>query len=332
MIANPTTLILGAGASAPIYPIGSALREQVISGSGAKPYELYLNENGERDEVQREKYRYQTLKERFRASYIVSIDAFLAEPENQPLAEEGHIAIAAALLPCEAKDRYPDWYASLFNAIRFRADGVRMSKLKVVTFNYDLSLEHFLFHAFKNAYALSNIDARTMFNENVEIIHVYGDLGELTELSEAAKAREYGIKPTFGAMVKASKRIKIIGRHDQTKDAFEKAFQAIRDAAFVAILGYGFDPMNNENLRLQEAVADRFPFATGFGMGSGARARLTSLAHHSSMIMGGKSETVKDFLEEIDFLRWINEPGVHARDYARRIMKVFEKGTLPYVR
>jgi hypothetical protein len=333
MIANPTTLILGAGASAPIYPIGSALRDQIISGSGAKPYELYLNEYARhRHEVQLENNRYQTLKERFRASYIVSIDAFLAEPENQQLVKEGHIAIAAALLPCESKDRYPDWYASLFNAIRFRDDGVRMSKLKVVTFNYDLSLEHFLFHAFKNAYGLSNADARKMFSVNVEIIHVYGDLGELVEFSDGAHAREYGIKPGLGTIVKASERIKIIGRHDQTREAFEKAFQAIRDAKFVAILGYGFDPLNNENLRLQEAVADRFPFATGFGMGSGARARLTTLAHNSSMIMGGKGEAVKEFLEEIDFLRWINEPHVQARDSARRIMKVFEKGMLPYTR
>lgn len=333
MIANSTTLILGAGASAPIYPTSTELRPKIISGAGAAPYESYLESSHEDHDSGRERNYYAALKERFKRSHVTSIDAFLAEPENSPLVEVGHIAIAAALLPCESREEYPDWYPALFNAIRFRDNTERREKLRVVTFNYDLSLEFFVFYAFQNAYALTAEAARDMFHANVEVIHVYGELGELRELSDAQGARDYGADPDrLGPIINASKRIKVIGRHDETKDAFERAFLAIRNASFIAILGYGFDPLNNKNLRLQEAVADKFPFATGFGMGSGARARLNSLAHQSRMLMGAKTETVRAFLDETDFFSWINEPGAQARDVSRNIMKVFEHGSLPYTR
>jgi hypothetical protein len=333
MIANPTTLILGAGASAPVYPTGAELRDRIISGAGAKPYERYFQNAQEGHNAGFEEARYAQLKARLQRSHITSVDAFLAEPENAKLAEVGHIAIAAALLPCEARDKFPDWYPALFNAIRFRGVDERTEKLRVITFNYDLSLEFFLFHAFQNAYGLTAEQAREVFNASVEIIHVYGELGELRELSDSNKARDYGADlDMLGPIINASARIKLIGRHDETKDAFVKAFDAIRNASFVAILGYGFDALNNQNLRLQEAVANKHPFATGFGMGSGARSRLNSLAHQSRMLMGSKTETVKAFLDETDFLSWINVPHAKASDVSRNIMKVFEHGWLPYTR
>jgi hypothetical protein len=67
-------------------------------------------------------------------------------------------------------------------------------------------------------------------------------------------------------------------------------------------------------------------------MGSGARSRLNSLAHQSRMLMGSKTETVKAFLDETDFLSWINVPHAKASDVSRNIMKVFEHGWLPYTR
>ncbi|MDR3406164.1 MAG: hypothetical protein P4L99_27000 [Chthoniobacter sp.] len=336
MIANSTTLILGAGASQPLgYPTGAELRQKIIDGIGIEPYLDAQRRIAAQDfgnsSIKIETYN--RFKNRFRRSHVLSIDAFLAESENAQYSEVGTVAIAAALLTCEYPQRDPDWYADLFNAIRFRADDERRFPLKIVTFNYDVSLEFVLFHAFMNTYDLSVEKTRVMFRENVEIIHVYGDLGKLTELSESNDGRIYGENLAIAKpIIDASLRIHIIGRDKVTQEAFAKAFEAISSATFVAILGYGFDRLNNSNLRLQQAVAAKHPFATGFGMGCGARARLTSLAHQSSMVMGGKRETVREFLHETDLLRWINEPGATAASVSKGMKKVFENSILPYAR
>src|SRR6266566_2333634 len=130
MIANSTTLVLGAGASAPVYPTSTELRSKIISGFGAGPYESYLKNSPDGHDSGFEKDRYATLKARFQRSHVTSIDAFLAEPENSVLTNVGHIAIAAALLPCESREQYPDWYPALFNAIRFRDNSDRREKLR----------------------------------------------------------------------------------------------------------------------------------------------------------------------------------------------------------
>ena len=120
MIANATTLILGAGASAPTYPVGAELLQK-IAGS-------YLKGSAR-----------ERLAVRLSRSMLSSVDAFLAEPGNSDLVEEGKAALAEALLPCERKEP-PAWYALLFNAIRVEKSAQYSKQLKVVTFNYDLSL------------------------------------------------------------------------------------------------------------------------------------------------------------------------------------------------
>jgi hypothetical protein len=84
VIANSTTLILGAGASAPVYPTGVELRKKIISGFGAEAYEQYLK-SSLRHEDEEEMALYDGLRRRFNASHIVSIDFFgwINEPHAQ---------------------------------------------------------------------------------------------------------------------------------------------------------------------------------------------------------------------------------------------------------
>lgn len=330
MIANATTLILGAGASAPLgYPVGSQLRTDIIKGTSPE-YLRYLH----RESHGLSKFStYEEMIYRFKESHVASIDAFLAEPENQRFADIGRGAIASALIGYENPQCDPDWYFDLFNAIRFRSDPKRTHKLKVVTFNYDLSLEFFLINAFKHTYGLSNEDAREAFDSNIEVNHVYGDLGILSDFSKVGDARAYGVHDgSVRAILTAIHRIHIIGRHDHRKEAFQNAFEAISTAEFVAILGYGFDQLNNENLQLQKAIGGKQPFATGFGIGCGGRARLSLITEASGMVMGSKTEGVRAFLEETDFLRWINEPGATAQTVTGLIGHVFVTSILPYRR
>ena len=106
MLANSTTLIVGAGASVPLkYLTGAELRAWIIEGRA-------MDENwGEESTVDQKR-----LSWRLRRSLIPSIDAFLAEDENQDLRAWGVLCIAGTLLPFEAlkKEDPPAWLRMVF--------------------------------------------------------------------------------------------------------------------------------------------------------------------------------------------------------------------------
>src|SRR4051812_20201880 len=125
MLANPTTLIVGAGASVELgYPTGAQLRDWIIEQRGME------GDWGPEAELERKR-----LEWRFRESLIPSIDAFLAEEANADLRRWGVSAIAGALLPCEdlKKSKPPAWLRMVFNAVRGKRDQDHSHILKIVT-------------------------------------------------------------------------------------------------------------------------------------------------------------------------------------------------------
>lgn len=312
MIANPTTLILGAGASVPFgYPTGAELRQQIIQRVGT-------NYNDP---------KYDELLERFRWSLISSIDAFLAEKENRHLQDIGRVAIVAALVQAEQRAQKEDWYEQLFNAIRGRKSKERPHPLRIVTFNYDRSLEHFLFQAFKNAYRLSVSEAREMFKESIDIIHVYGDIGALPELDpEEPSARSYGTQVKHADYIAASKRIHIVERADQSAD-FLMAREKIATATFLGILGFGYDQTNVENLNLPKIANEKRTFSTGFNLGYGMRAWIREVGL-GDVFIGRETDDVKTFLHNSGFLQWANTVGKTPHQMQESISRYFENKKL----
>lgn len=310
MLANSTTLIVGAGASVPLdYPTGAELRDWIIEGRGM---DGDWGADGEADQ--------RKLNWRLRRSLIPSIDAFLAEKENEDLHAWGIKCIAAALLPCEAlkKEEPPAWLRMVFNAIRGRKDQDHQHPLKIVTFNYDLSIEYFLFHAFLASYKLNQEDARRMFEESVQIMHVYGQLGQIIELGGG---RDYGGDVTQGTISLASRDLKIIGRAPEDP-IFNDAHTAISEAEFLGILGFGYDPTNVANLRLHERIAPKYAYSTGFNMGYGMRAWMRSV-RLPSITIGSSKDDVAAFLHNSAFFQWANTPGKTSVDMNNAIHKHF---------
>ena len=69
------------------------------------------------------------------------------------------------------------WYNYLWKKIYEGVIRNNLSKLTFITFNYDRSLEHFLYTRLINLLNLKDDDAIKLFNESVVIHHVYGQLG-----------------------------------------------------------------------------------------------------------------------------------------------------------
>ncbi|MEI9895266.1 MAG: hypothetical protein WDN28_15585 [Chthoniobacter sp.] len=301
MIANKTTLIVGAGASVDLdYPTGVQLKDWIVDGRGI------TNNYGDEGIADRKKLTW-----RLKRSLIPSIDAFLAEEENADLRAWGVICIAAALLPCESlkKSAPPQWLQMLFNAIRGRKTEQRQEKLKIVTFNYDLSIEFFLFHAFLAAYKLSSQEARKAFEESVEVIHVYGHLGQIMEFGGN---REYGAPVETYTINDAKNNLVIIGRKPEDP-LFTAAQAAIAEAEFIAILGFGYDETNVANLRMVDLTKSKFILSTAYDMGVGMRGWINHMGI-KNVLFGMPQDDVTQFLHRSAFFRWANTPGMKAEE------------------
>ena len=186
MITVPTVFILGAGASIPYgLPSGHALKLKILDQLNAsnEPCCGAVIQRGYNIDIIRKFTN--DLK-----SPDLSIDAFLEHrSEYQAI---GKLAIAWILLNSENKallhDRWWDrgwlhspkvdeavknsnWYGHLFNLLSPSLEDFRKNKLFIITFNYDRSIEQYLFEGLKRKYGLKDKECvRTSKNP---IIHVH---------------------------------------------------------------------------------------------------------------------------------------------------------------
>ena len=71
-----------------------------------------------------------------------------------------------------------DWYEYLSERLNPSFDEFEHNKLSIVTFNYDRSLEHYLFTSLRKWHRRSVDDCIEKFAK-LPIIHVYGQLGKI---------------------------------------------------------------------------------------------------------------------------------------------------------
>lgn len=243
MIETPTVLVLGAGASMPYgFPSGGGLKDRILdiqNTSGAKQiYELGFDA-GELGSFQR----------RFQASHLASIDRFLQHcPDYSPL---GKSCIAACIRANEqqflgkfldSSAALNDWYPLLWNAIADVSENdFHRNRLKIITFNYDRSLEIFLSFAYASTYGIELAPASFKLRQTVEILHVYGDLGALTTADH--DCFKLGIEMTPRHLQACQESIRVIGDRVQVTTR-EKCGQLISRAGVVCFLGFGFAAEN----------------------------------------------------------------------------------------
>lgn len=133
-----------------------------------------------------------------------SIDGYLNRHQDQELVQQcGKLAIAQVILESEnGCDMYVDlsaphklsfrdaakvrqsWFQQLWSILEagiIRSKNLEsiFDKLNVITFNYDRTLEHFLFMGMQQAYHLPEKDAAAIINAKLDIDHVYGQVANL---------------------------------------------------------------------------------------------------------------------------------------------------------
>lgn len=298
MIDTQTVLILGAGASkeAGGFPGGQELLHNICVGlaDGPNLLNLRLRDLGYKP-VEIDAFRKQLIQ-----SNCASVDAFLQRRDD--LLDIGKSAIAVELLKCEQKSEMtegklcategklfatdPDkyhWYKYLLE--KLDSDGFDRftdNKLTIVTFNYDRSLEHFLFRSLMSRHNKHGTPSEcAQMISTIPIVHVYGSLGELDWKSNGNDdAIEYGATPNMERIRHCIGSIRIIGEGDATAagdPAFKMAREYIGAARKVVFLGFGYHKANVSRLQL-DTVLKKTPVVEGtsFGMTSLQRSKLES--------------------------------------------------------
>lgn len=274
IIKKNTVFVLGAGASAPFgYPTGNELTQKICYDSQPLGIaKLLTTENDERVDVEQTIIR---LRQNFERSGKQSIDLFLKDsPEYKNLGKQ---IIASILLPKENEDRLFDrknennWYLPFWNMIDHSFENIDKHDLHFITFNYDRSLEHFLFTALYNSYSgkISSDKCAAKIN-STDIIHAYGCLAHLPWQDSFGEARAYTPNAVSRNDLEGSvNNLFLLGeeRENQQQSAkLDKIKKIMAKATFIYFIGFSFDEENLNILGDDFKNAD-YIWGTSFGLG-----------------------------------------------------------------
>ncbi len=263
MVDIETVLVLGAGASKAFgFPTGEELVKRIcLLLSQEQYFDIYYQTAGQYSPEMAEQFP-NVLK---RANPL-SVDAWLEH--NPKYIEVGKVAIVIALLGYEKEsDLYPqnNWYQLLFKRLDGPFEEFQNNKLSIITFNYDRSLEQYLFETFRYTHTEKNEkECKEKLNQ-LRIVHVYGSMGRLEGQFESAKHLlpivSYGNKLDRNRIILAAKSIHIIPRKQpqglldvvQTSisDGFKEAQKLIAGADALYFLGFGYNQTNMERLGIE---------------------------------------------------------------------------------
>lgn len=287
MIEN-VVFVLGAGASCPYgFPSGRELRKQICS-SYVSDCKLYLRAKKVPEPlISQELNKAKRFVDKFRKSSTSSIDLFIAR--NPEFSMEGKRAIIFRILIAEeashfreeTPNRNQDWYTWLFEQMTDKLvqkeDYSRFNENDVtfITFNYDRSLEHFLYDSLVNSF--SGIPDEKIIEQlnQIKICHVFGQMGPLGWQGQYSQI-EYRVNRKDINIDYLCENIKIVYEEGESPK-LEEAKELISKAHRVVFLGFGYAKENLDALRIPNVLADvRQVFGTALGLTSKEKDRIVS--------------------------------------------------------
>ncbi len=277
MITENTVLVLGAGASKPYgYPTALELREKIIYNF-IPEFTKFLNETYGGSDREKDPYlkRISLMIEAFKKSSTSSIDLFLSR--NKIFDKHGKDVITFLLSKYEMTSKFRedvdsrnhDWYFTLYNFLTKDITTTEdlknfsQNKLKVITFNYDRSFEHFIYESLQNSFVGNEPEINKLMRD-FSVIHIYGKIAPLDW--EPIPGISYKNPHLVQLYNDYSKNLQII--YDERKSSQEQIIETLSEAKNIFFLGFGFAEENLNALGL-----DKFQFSpeqniygTAFGL------------------------------------------------------------------
>jgi hypothetical protein len=297
MITVPTVFILGAGSNTNYgFPSGKELVDEICRPTDQTDFRDSKNSSISSEQLIKgygiDPGAYQNFQKELIESRL-SVDSFI---ENRPEFDEiGRKAIAITLLKCENSDRlfrgeWPNlhfenkrgmqnlgsWYDLLWSHLvsPFSLENFSKNKLAIITFNYDRSLEHFLFTVLKRSSGKNDADCALAL-ESIPIIHTYGSLGPLPWKNKVGVP--YNSNASSDCVERSYQFIKLVRTKADpvTSEEFEASHRRIDEATRVFILGFGFDYTNIRRLKLPKLLRSKEVWATSLGLSKSVKGVLT---------------------------------------------------------
>jgi hypothetical protein len=268
VLTTPTVFVLGAGASADYrFPLGKELCNSDRLLTKGPNGQMVGVGNVFFMQFSEEEIRRFTTELLYSAQ--PSVDAFLEyRPEFMDI---GKAAMAGFLISQEQEPTLwnfssNNWMKYIFDLLRAPFETFHENKLAFITFNYDRSLEHFLFRSLQSTFGKSQEECAEVL-KCIPLIHLHGHLGLLPWQGKNGRPYEQVINAeTLNICID---NIKIVHEDVADRDVeFQKAKQLMRDAARVCFLGFGYAATNMERLDVAMLDANK-TWGTGIGISDG---------------------------------------------------------------
>lgn len=261
-----TVFILGAGASLPYhYPTAVQLRSDIINRYDeiiTDSFKAFGNNGENMDEFKEE---IKPLVKKFDDSNTKSIDLFLTRTQDKHFIKIGTELIWLYINWYErrgnknlrAEDSNEDWYFDFFNELtdnfitKTSLNNLTKNYITFITFNYDRSLENFLFNSFLNSFPISLDEAAQLMNNHFNIHHVYGKTIDLP-WEGAGISSKYFSETSLFKFQDANRNIKLI-YDDRTNVPYEIQ-NYIQYAEQIYCLGFGFAEINLKFLNIRRLI------------------------------------------------------------------------------
>ena len=308
MIVRPTVLVLGAGASIPYgFPSGQELLDDVIDLLAANVSDFM------RSKLNSTEAEIKVFLTELRGADTPSVDAFLQFRPS--FVDLGKRAIANALIPYEERaegDLRGGWYQYLFERLATDPSEFGSNQLTIITFNYDRSLEAYLFRGLQKRFGL-DADVALGLLKTLPVHHVHGHLGSFDP--EADDYLPFGSGATTGAVQAAAKSLRIVHEELQESGVIHKARTALARAHHVCYLGFGYHEPNLRRLAYSSKLTDRAQSIYGTTLGMGVQEARD--AEHYVQLYSGKDtgQVLKPRSQIVDHMKLF--PGLGSLEYLR---------------
>lgn len=242
-----TLIVLGAGASKSYgYPLGQELIDGIVAS---------CNPNNTKHSPNR--VAYTQLRDRLKFYEPFSIDAFLTHYQaDKRFVEAAKMKIVEVLLQPKPSKAFQSersnghWYRFFWDALVAGSAPDELAsenhdpRFNVITFNYDVSLEHYLLSRIFSHQGFFSEEQKRAFWQKISkrIHHVYGSIENVIVPGNLEEYRPGNQDLDEPSLVERSKRIQLIDERKGTD--YVKLRDLFADISQVIFLGFGFDETN----------------------------------------------------------------------------------------